>query len=94
MSVTVVVTYFKLNSEDYRWHWMSYGSGASTGLYTFLYSCYYFIFKTQMTGMFQTIYFFAYSLLLASGIGCVCAAIAFTGANIFVNRIYKDIKSD
>jgi hypothetical protein len=94
MCVTVVVTYFKLNSEDYRWQWMAFGSGASTSVYVFMYSCYYFFFKTQMSGLFQTVFYIGYSLLLASGIGCLCASLSFTGANLFISRIYKDIKSD
>merc|ERR1712060_1035429 len=40
--VTIVVTYFLLNNEDYRWPWTSFLSSASTSVYVFLYSVYYF----------------------------------------------------
>jgi len=56
--VTIVSTYFLLNAEDYRWHWTSFLSGASTSLYVFLYSMYYFVAKTRMSGMLQTFYYF------------------------------------
>lgn len=45
--VTIVSTYFLLNSEDHRWQWHSFLSGASTGLYVFMYSLYYFYFRTE-----------------------------------------------
>ena len=45
--VTIVSTYFLLNAEDYRWRWCSFLSGASVSLYVYIYSFYYFIFKTK-----------------------------------------------
>lgn len=45
--VTIVSTYFLLNSEDHRWQWLSFYSGASTGVYVFAYSIYYFFFRTE-----------------------------------------------
>ncbi|SPQ93824.1 unnamed protein product (mitochondrion) [Plasmodiophora brassicae] len=94
MCVTVVLTYFLLNSEDYRWHWVAYGSGGSTGIYVFLYCLYYFAVKTRMSGLLQTAFYFGYSTLLALCIGLICGSVAFSGAHLFVSRIYKDIKSD
>ena len=57
---TIVSVYFILNSENYHWHWVAFASGGSTALYVFLYSIYYFIFKTQMTGTLQTSFYFGY----------------------------------
>ncbi|ODM87817.1 Transmembrane 9 superfamily member 3 [Orchesella cincta] len=45
--VTIVCTYFLLNAEDYRWQWTSFFAAASTSGYVYLYSIYYFIFKTN-----------------------------------------------
>eukprot|EP00967_Tisochrysis_lutea_P058198 scaffold73953_cov32-Tisochrysis_lutea.AAC.8 len=53
--VTIVVTYFLLNNEDYRWPWTSFLSSASTALYVFAYSVFYFLIKTRMSGFFQTV---------------------------------------
>ncbi|KRX16501.1 Transmembrane 9 superfamily member 3 [Trichinella nelsoni] len=47
MCMTIVCTYVLLNSEDYRWRWTSFLSGASISLYLYLYSIYYFIYKTR-----------------------------------------------
>lgn len=54
--VTIVCTYFLLNAEDYRWHWTSFLSAASTSGYVYVYSIYYFFFKTRMYGLFQVLF--------------------------------------
>jgi len=51
--VTIVGSYFLLNAENYHWQWTAFLSGASTAGYVYLYSFYFFAFKTQMTGFFQ-----------------------------------------
>ena len=57
---TIVATYFVLNAENYRWHWIAFQSAGSTAVYVFLYSIYFFIFKTQMSGLLQVVYYFGY----------------------------------
>mmetsp|Transcript_36689 Transcript_36689/g.6570 ORF Transcript_36689/g.6570 Transcript_36689/m.6570 type:complete len:92 (+) Transcript_36689:1315-1590(+) len=44
--ISIVSTYFILNSEDYRWPWVSFLSSASLGSYIFGYSIYYYLFRT------------------------------------------------
>lgn len=56
--VTIVGTYFLLNAENYHWQWTAFGMSASTSFYVFLYSVHYFLFKTKMTGLFQTCFYF------------------------------------
>ena len=70
--VTIVCTYFLLNAEDYRWQWTSFLAGASTACYVYLYSFYYFFFKTKMYGLFQTVFFFSYQFVFSFGIGIMC----------------------
>ncbi|PPD89851.1 hypothetical protein GOBAR_DD13198 [Gossypium barbadense] len=40
--VTIVGTYFLLNAENYHWQWTSFFSAASTAVYVYLYSVYYY----------------------------------------------------
>jgi len=87
--VTIVSTYFLLNSEDYRWHWISFLSSSSTAGYVFLYSIYYFFAKTKMNGLFQTTFYFSYMTLFSVGLAILCGAIGFIGTSIFVRRIYS-----
>lgn len=44
---SIVSTYLLLNSEDHRWQWHAFYSGASPSIYVFLYSAYYFLFRTE-----------------------------------------------
>lgn len=92
--VTIVGTYFLLNAENYHWQWTAFFSGASTAAYVYLYSIYYFAFKTKMTGFFQTCFYFGYTAMFCLGLGIMCGAIGFLGSSVFVRRIYRNIKCD
>ncbi|XP_075477935.1 transmembrane 9 superfamily member 1-like [Primulina tabacum] len=92
--VTIVGTYFLLNAENYHWQWTSFCSAASTAVYVYLYSIYYYSVKTQMSGFFQTSFYFGYTLMFCLGLGILCGAIGYLGSNLFVRRIYRNIKCD
>ncbi|VDK38558.1 unnamed protein product [Taenia asiatica] len=89
---TIVCTYFLLNAEDYRWQWISFFSGASTAVYVYIYSIYYFLFKTKMFGLFQTAFYFSYMAFFCFALGCMCGAIGYLSANRFVRAIYSTVK--
>lgn len=92
--VTIVVTYFLLNNEDYRWPWTAFAASCSTAGYVFLYSVYYFFVKTKMSGFFQTIFYFGYMLIFCVALGVMCGTLGYCGCSVFVRRIYVNIKSD
>ena len=70
--VTIVGTYFLLNAENYHWQWTSFFSAASTALYVYLYSIYYYHLKTKMSGFFQTSFYFGYTMMFCLGLGILC----------------------
>jgi len=70
--VTIVGTYFLLNAENYHWQWTSFLSAASTAIYVYLYSVYYYHVKTKMSGFFQTSFYFGYTLMFCLGLGILC----------------------
>lgn len=92
--VTIVCTYFLLNAEDYRWHWTSFLSAASTSGYVYLYSIYYFFFKTRMYGLFQTSFYFGYMAMFCLGLGLLCGGLGYLGTSFFVHKIYTYVKID
>ncbi|CAA7400333.1 unnamed protein product [Spirodela intermedia] len=92
--VTIVGTYFLLNAENYNWQWTSFFSAASTAIYVFLYSIYYYQVKTKMSGLFQISFYFGYTLMLCLGLGILCGAVGYLGSSLFVRRIYRNIKCD
>lgn len=90
--VAIVATYSILNSEDHRWHWVSFGSSASVGLYLYVYAAYYYLFKTKMSGTFQFFFYFAYMIISSTYLALVAGAIGYTASYYFVQRIYSNIK--
>ncbi|KAH9751372.1 transmembrane 9 superfamily member 1 [Citrus sinensis] len=92
--VTIVGTYFLLNAENYHWQWTSFFSAASTAVYVYLYSIYYYYVKTKMSGFFQTSFYFGYTLMFCLGLGILCGAVGYLGSNLFVRRIYRNIKEE
>ncbi|KAJ8557815.1 hypothetical protein K7X08_004581 [Anisodus acutangulus] len=92
--VTTVGTYFLLNAENYHWQWTSFFSAASTALYVYIYAIYYYHAKTRMFGLFQTIFYFGYTLMFCLGLCILCGAVGYLGSNLFVRRIFRNIKCD
>ncbi|XP_026455529.1 transmembrane 9 superfamily member 1-like [Papaver somniferum] len=92
--VTIVGTYFLLSAENYHWQWTSFFSAASTAVYVYLYSIYYYCVKTKMSGFFQTSFYFGYTMMFCLGLGILCGAVGYLGSTLFVRRIYRNIKCD
>jgi len=91
---TVVSTYALLNSENWRWIWFSFLSSGSTAIYVFLYSVYYFHFKTNMNGVIQTSFYFGYTTMFCFAFFLFSGSVGFLGSFSFVKRIYRSIKTD
>ncbi|GES73083.1 transmembrane 9 superfamily member 3 [Rhizophagus clarus] len=92
--VTIVSTYILLNSEDHRWHWMSFLTCGSTAVYVYLYSIYYFINRTKMYGLFQTSFYFGNTAIVCFGLFVMLGTVGYFAANKFVRTIYKNVKLD
>ncbi|KAI8579681.1 hypothetical protein K450DRAFT_241002 [Umbelopsis ramanniana AG] len=92
--VTIVSTYFLLNSEDHRWHWMSFLTCASTSAYIYIYATYYFFSRTRMTGLFQASFYFGYTGLVCLGMFCLLGAVGHWATSQFVRKIYQNVKID
>eukprot|EP00918_Siedleckia_nematoides_P020114 GHVU01042882.1.p1 GENE.GHVU01042882.1~~GHVU01042882.1.p1 ORF type:complete len:583 (+),score=64.16 GHVU01042882.1:110-1858(+) len=92
--VTIVCTYFLLNAEDYRWQWTSFLAAGSTSGYVYMYSFYYFFFKTKMYGLFQTTFYFGYMALFSLSLGIMCGTLGYIGTSYFVRKIYSTVKID
>lgn len=91
---TIVAVYVVLNAENYHWQWVAFGAAGSTAGYVFLYSVYYFFYKTHMSGLLQTTYFFGYTFLFCFALFLMCGSIGSWGANLFVRKIYNNVKID
>ncbi|TPX69998.1 hypothetical protein SpCBS45565_g02095 [Spizellomyces sp. 'palustris'] len=92
--VSIVSTYLLLNSEDHRWHWTSFMSSGFSAVYVFLYSIYYFVYRTRMYGYFQTSWYFGYTGLVCFGLLILLGTVGHLAAERFIRRIYRNVKID
>jgi len=89
--ITIVMCYFQLCSEDYNWWWRSYGTGAATGLYTFLYSIFYLLTKLNITGFVSIVLYIGYSLTMSLCVAVVTGMLGFFSSYYFIRSIYQAI---
>uniref|UniRef100_A0A8C2MLK9 Transmembrane 9 superfamily member n=1 Tax=Cricetulus griseus TaxID=10029 RepID=A0A8C2MLK9_CRIGR len=92
--VTIVCTNFLLNAEDCRWQWTSFLSASSTAISVYMYSFYYYFFKTKMYVLFQTSFYFGYMMVFSTVLGIMCGAIGYMGTSASVQKIYTNVKID
>lgn len=69
-------------------------AGASTAGYVYLYSFYYYFFKTKMYGFFQTGFYFGNMALFSLALGLMCGMFGYLGTRMFVRKIYGTVKID
>ncbi|ORX76157.1 hypothetical protein BCR32DRAFT_224523 [Anaeromyces robustus] len=92
--VSIISTFILLNAEDHRWPWTSFFCGASTVIYIFLFSIYYFFKKTKMHGLFQIVFYFGNTGIICLILTSILGTIGYTASNWFVRRIYTNVKID
>jgi len=92
--ITVALTYFQLSMEDYRWWWPAFINGGSTGIFIYIYSICYYIYRSNMTGLLQGSFYFAYMLIVCYFFFILLGSVGFFSALIFVRRIYRNLHYD
>nr|XP_033512686.1 transmembrane 9 superfamily member 7-like isoform X3 [Nicotiana tomentosiformis] len=92
--ITIVLAYFQLCSEDYRWWWRAYLTSGSSALYLFLYSIYYFCAKLEISKLVSGILYFGYMLIWAYAFFVLTGTIGFLACLWFVRKIYSAVKID
>ncbi|KAF7838143.1 transmembrane 9 superfamily member 10-like [Senna tora] len=92
--ITVVLCYFQLCSEDYRWWWRSYLTSGSSALYLFLYAAFYFFTKLEITKPVSGVLYFGYMLILSYAFFVLTGTIGFYACYCFIRLIYSSVKVD
>lgn len=91
--ITIVLCYFQLCAEDYRWWWRSFLTSGSTAFYVFMYAAYYF--ARLQSNMFVTYcLYFGYMGLISFGVFLMTGAVGFLCCLLFNYQIYSSIKVD
>ncbi|XP_078486677.1 transmembrane 9 superfamily member 1 [Ciona intestinalis] len=92
--VAVALTYFHLSSEDYRWWWRSVFSAGSTGIFVFFYAIFFYVRRSNMSGIVQSVEFFGYSLLTCFAFFLSLGTVSFFASLKFIRYIYVNLKMD
>ena len=92
--ITIVLTYFQLCNEDYRWWWRSFHSSGSSAFYLFAYGTVYFFTKLEITKKVPTMMYFGYMGVVSYGFYILTGSIGFLASYAFVRTIYSSVKID
>ncbi|KAH3668156.1 hypothetical protein OGAPHI_001910 [Ogataea philodendri] len=90
--VTLLLTYYTLCNENYKWQWRSFFVGAGISIYVFLHAL--ILSKFRLGGLTSVVLYVGYSFVISLVIGLLCGSIGFLGVMVFVLRIYSQIKVD
>jgi hypothetical protein len=92
--VSVLVTYVSLQNLNWSWWWQAYFTGFSVGGYMLLYCMYNMIFVFHMDMFWGDVVYLLYAGLASVMFGLFSGAVSLTSSFLFVDYIYRTIKSD
>ena len=91
---TILMCYFQLCNEDYRWWWRSMVSSGSCAGYIMLYAVWYFFTELDMNGFVPAALYFGYMAMISFAFFILTSSIGFYSCFWFVTKIYGSIKVD
>ena len=92
--LTIVLTYFQLCNENYKFWWRSFFTGGSCALYIWLYCLYYFFTKLEVITFVSGLTYFLYMYLVCAAIFIMCGFVGFICTAQFVHSIYGSLRVD
>ncbi|XP_031624226.1 transmembrane 9 superfamily member 4 [Contarinia nasturtii] len=92
--ISIVMTYFQLCGEDYRWWWRSFMVSGGSAVYIFVYSIFYFFTKLSITEFIPTLLYLGYTGLMVLTFWLLTGSIGFFAAYSFIRKIYGAVKID
>eukprot|EP00158_Paraphelidium_tribonemae_P005311 Partr_v1_DN27274_c3_g1_i2_m38593 putative transmembrane 9 superfamily len=93
-TVSILMCYFQLCGENYKWWWRSFFSSGSSALYVFLNSVIYYMKRPNPGHAASFFIYFGYSLVMSGAFFLVTGFIGFVSCWLFVRKIYASIKID
>lgn len=90
--IAIVLIYFQLCAEDWRWWWRSWIIPGSAAIYLALFSIYYFATQLSIMGATSVVLYFGYSLLLVVSFFLITGCIGYLATFAFIWRIYDAVK--
>lgn len=94
VEVAIVIVYFQLCYEDYRWWWNSFAYPASSGGFLWVYSLYYLLAMTTIRQPTSVALYLGYMTMLSGFFALCTGTVGFLAGFAFVRRIYSSLKID
>ncbi|KAJ9610761.1 Transmembrane 9 super member 2 [Cladophialophora chaetospira] len=91
---TILLVYFLLCAEDYRWQWRAFFGAGMTGGYVFLHAVGFWITRVSFGSFTGTVLYVGYSALISFLVSVLTGTIGYLASYAFVYRIYGSIKVD
>lgn len=94
IEITIVIIYFQLCSEDYRWWWRSFFISSSSSIYIFVYAAFYFATRLEIVAFVPALMYFTY-VFMACVVYFLCTGtIGFFACYYGLMKIYSAVKVD
>jgi transmembrane 9 superfamily protein 3 len=91
---SILAVYALLQSEVHTWQWPAFLSPAATGGFVFAYSLFFMATKTKVHGFAQIVHFVLAMGQFALLTGLLAGGAGLIAANVFVHKIFTDLKLD
>ena len=92
--ITIVIVYFQLCTEDYRWWWRSFFTAGCVAMYVWVYSLYYFYTQLDMMLFVSGVVYFAYMSIGCLALFMITGLVGWYSTFWFVHFIYGALKVD
>lgn len=92
--IAILLCYFQLCNEDYRWWWNSFLHGGACAGYTMLYAIWYHLTELEMHGLLPVILYYGYMTIIAFTFFLITGTIGYVSCFWFNCQIYGSIKVD
>lgn len=91
--ISILMVYYTLCSENYKWQWKSLFIGGGCSIYVFLHSLF-LISGYKLEGVSSIVLYVGYSAVTSLLVFLCCGTIGFISSLFFVRKIYAQIKID
>ncbi|XP_032622312.1 transmembrane 9 superfamily member 4 isoform X3 [Chelonoidis abingdonii] len=92
--ISIVMVYFQLCAEDYRWWWRTFLVSGGSAFYVLIYAIFYFMNKLDIVEVIPSLLYFGYTALMVLSFWLLTGTIGFYAAYMFVRKIYAAVKID
>ncbi|KAM9296574.1 transmembrane 9 superfamily member 4 [Gastrophryne carolinensis] len=92
--ISIVMVYFQLCAEDYRWWWRTFLVSGGSAFYVLVYAIFYFVNKLDIVEFIPSLLYFGYTTLMVLSFWLLTGTIGFYAAYMFIRKIYAAVKID